>query len=117
MSHLCLEGNFREAQALQLAYMDLIDALFLEVLHPLGNVLIVLDKPGLGGLIVIGRHMQQSICAGILGVLGQAHTRALCGEDFYIWSGNDDQVVPIMSLGRLTIQLKRITRFFAAGPP
>ncbi len=28
-----------------------------------------------------------------------AHTRALCGEDFYIWSGNDDQVVPIMSLG------------------
>jgi len=28
-----------------------------------------------------------------------AHTRALCGEDFYIWSGNDDQVVPMMSLG------------------
>lgn len=27
------------------------------------------------------------------------HTRALCGEDFYIWSGNDDQVVPMMSLG------------------
>lgn len=28
-----------------------------------------------------------------------AHTRFLCGEDFYIWSGNDDQVVPMMSLG------------------
>ncbi len=28
-----------------------------------------------------------------------AHTRALCGEDFSIWSGNDDQVVPMMSLG------------------
>ena len=27
------------------------------------------------------------------------HTRVLCGEDFYIWSGNDDQVVPMMSLG------------------
>lgn len=27
------------------------------------------------------------------------HTRALCGEDFYIWSGNDDQVVPMASLG------------------
>ena len=26
------------------------------------------------------------------------HTRALCGDDFYIWSGNDDQVVPMMSL-------------------
>ena len=28
-----------------------------------------------------------------------AHTRALCGEDFTIWSGNDDQVVPMMALG------------------
>jgi len=28
-----------------------------------------------------------------------AHTRFLCGDDFYVWSGNDDQVVPMMSLG------------------
>ena len=28
-----------------------------------------------------------------------AHTKAVCGDDFYIWSGNDDQVVPMMSLG------------------
>ena len=28
-----------------------------------------------------------------------AHTRFLCGDDFYIWSGNDDQVVAMMSLG------------------
>ena len=28
-----------------------------------------------------------------------SHTRALCGPDFHIWSGNDDQVVPMMSLG------------------
>lgn len=28
-----------------------------------------------------------------------AETRRLCGDDFYIWSGNDDQVVPMMSLG------------------
>lgn len=28
-----------------------------------------------------------------------AHTRRLCGEDFTIWSGNDDQVVPLMALG------------------
>jgi len=26
-------------------------------------------------------------------------TRYLCPEDFYIWSGNDDQVVPLMALG------------------
>lgn len=28
-----------------------------------------------------------------------AYTRHLCGDDFYIWSGNDDQIVPMMSLG------------------
>lgn len=28
-----------------------------------------------------------------------AHTRSICPSDFYIWSGNDDQVVPMMSLG------------------
>ena len=28
-----------------------------------------------------------------------AHTRCVCPDDFYIWSGNDDQVVPMMSLG------------------
>ncbi len=28
-----------------------------------------------------------------------AHTRRLCGDDFFIWSGNDDQVVPMMALG------------------
>ena len=31
MSHLCLEGRFQEAAALQIEYTDLIDALFLEV--------------------------------------------------------------------------------------
>ena len=28
-----------------------------------------------------------------------AHTRHLCGDDLNIWSGNDDQVVPILALG------------------
>lgn len=27
------------------------------------------------------------------------HTKELCPEDFYIWSGNDDQIVPMMALG------------------
>ena len=31
MSHLCLEGKFEDAAALQLKYMDFIDALFVEV--------------------------------------------------------------------------------------
>ena len=28
-----------------------------------------------------------------------AHTRHLCGDELNIWSGNDDQVIPILSLG------------------
>lgn len=28
-----------------------------------------------------------------------AHTRALCGDDLDLYSGNDDQIVPLMSLG------------------
>lgn len=28
-----------------------------------------------------------------------AKIRAACGEDFFLWSGNDDQIVPQMSLG------------------
>ena len=31
ITHLCLDGKFEEASRLQLAYMDLIDALFCEV--------------------------------------------------------------------------------------
>ncbi|MEG1578354.1 MAG: 4-hydroxy-tetrahydrodipicolinate synthase [Oscillospiraceae bacterium] len=32
-----------------------------------------------------------------------AHTKALCPADFSVWSGNDDQVVPLMSLGALGV--------------
>ena len=28
-----------------------------------------------------------------------AKLRSLCPHDFYVWSGNDDQIVPVMSLG------------------
>ena len=31
MTHLCLGGQFEEASRLQIAYMDLLDALFIEV--------------------------------------------------------------------------------------
>jgi len=30
-------------------------------------------------------------------------TRVLCGDDFFIWSGNDDQVVPMMALGAVGV--------------
>jgi len=30
-------------------------------------------------------------------------TRALCGDDLYIWSGNDDNTVPMMAMGALGV--------------
>jgi len=32
-----------------------------------------------------------------------AKTRSCCGNNFHIWSGNDDQIVPVMSLGGLGV--------------
>ena len=32
-----------------------------------------------------------------------AKTRAICPEDFYIWSGNDDQIVAMMSIGAIGV--------------
>lgn len=31
------------------------------------------------------------------------NTRRLCPEDFYLWSGNDDQTVPLMSIGAVGV--------------
>lgn len=39
--------------------------------------------------------------SGDIGLVAQ--TRALCPEDFYIWSGNDENTVPLMSLGALGV--------------
>lgn len=32
-----------------------------------------------------------------------AKSRALCGDDLFFWSGNDDQIVPMMSLGAIGV--------------
>ena len=40
-------------------------------LHPVGDVLVVLDQAGLGALVVVGGHQQQGVGAGVLGVLAQ----------------------------------------------
>ena len=32
-----------------------------------------------------------------------AKTRCLCGDDFFIWSGNDDQTVPMLALGAVGV--------------
>lgn len=48
----------------------------------------------------LSRHPRINGVKEASGNLSQvAHIRALCGEDFYIWSGNDDQITATMSLG------------------
>ena len=52
-------------------------------------------------------------------------TRSICPEDFYIWSGNDDQIIPVMSLGGKGVisvaaniiprEVARLTRLWLEG--
>ncbi|MCL2031120.1 MAG: 4-hydroxy-tetrahydrodipicolinate synthase [Oscillospiraceae bacterium] len=54
-------------------------------------------------------------------------TRALCPEDFTIWSGNDQEIIPIMSLGGKGVisvaaniiprEIARMTRLWLEGKP
>jgi 4-hydroxy-tetrahydrodipicolinate synthase len=49
---------------------------------------------------VLAQHPMINGCKEASGNLDLiSHTLAACPEDFYMWSGNDDQVVPMMSLG------------------
>lgn len=72
------------------------------------NVPIVLyNVPGRTGLSFTAetyqRLAQDPIINGVKEASGNfaliSHTRSVCPDDFYIWSGNDDQVVPMMALG------------------
>ncbi len=49
---------------------------------------------------ILARHPMINGCKEASGNFpALSHTLALCPDDFYMWSGNDDQVVPMMSLG------------------
>jgi len=68
---------------------------------------IVYNVPGRTGLdIPVSVYRQLSMIPNIAGVKEAssditkiAKIRIACGEDFPIWSGNDDQIVPVMSIG------------------
>jgi 4-hydroxy-tetrahydrodipicolinate synthase len=69
--------------------------------------IILYNVPGRTGLSFTAdtyRHLAENEqfngvkeASGDLSLLSR--TRVLCGEDFTVWSGNDDQVVPMMALG------------------
>jgi len=69
--------------------------------------IIIYNVPGRTGLdIPIAVYRRLSTVSNIVGVKEAssditkiAKIRNACGKDFSIWSGNDDQIVPVMSMG------------------
>ena len=61
---------------------------------PVGDVLIVHDKTGLGGLVIIGGHQQKAVRAGLLRVVGEVKGS---GGVVAAGAGNDlDAVVHVL---------------------
>ena len=73
--------------------------------------IIVYNVPSRTGVdIPVSVYKQLSTIPNIIGVKEagtdiskQLRTHALCGHDFFVWSGNDDQIVPSMALGGLGV--------------
>lgn len=80
---------------------------YLSVCHAVSLPVIVYNVPGRTGLdIPISVYQQLAKIPNIAGVKEAssditkiAKIRNTCGADFSIWSGNDDQIVPVMALG------------------
>lgn len=68
---------------------------------------IVYNVPGRTGVdIPVSVYQRLSRIPNIIGVkeassdiTKTAKIRCACGDDFFIWSGNDDQIVPVISMG------------------
>lgn len=80
---------------------------FMSIAHAVTIPIILYNVPSRTGVdIPISVYKRLSVLPNIIGVkeassdiTKAARIRAECGDDFYIWSGNDDQIVPVMSLG------------------
>lgn len=80
---------------------------YLSVCHSVTIPVIIYNVPSRTGLdIPVSVYQRLASIQNIAGVKEAssdiskiAHIRAACGEDFPIWSGNDDQIVPVMALG------------------
>ena len=80
---------------------------YLSICHAVSAPVIVYNVPSRTGLdIPVSVYEKLSKIPNIAGVKEAssditkiARIRNACGSDFSIWSGNDDQIVPVMSLG------------------
>ena len=80
---------------------------FMSIAHAVTIPIILYNVPSRTGIdIPISVYKQLSALPNIVGVKEAstditkiARIRQICGENFSIWSGNDDQTVPVISLG------------------
>lgn len=80
---------------------------YLTVAHGVSIPIILYNVPSRTGVdIPVSVYQRLSLLPNILGVKEAssditkiARIRKDCPEDFFVWSGNDDQTVPVMSLG------------------
>ena len=80
---------------------------YLSVCHSVSLPVIVYNVPGRTGLdIPVSAYQRLSRIPNIAGVKEAstdiskiAKIRNACGFDFPVWSGNDDQIVPVMAMG------------------
>jgi 4-hydroxy-tetrahydrodipicolinate synthase len=80
---------------------------FMSIAHAVSIPIILYNVPSRTGVdIPVSVYKRLSVLPNIIGVKEAgtditkvARIRAMCGEEFHIWSGNDDQIVPVMSLG------------------
>lgn len=80
---------------------------YLTICHAVSLPVIVYNVPGRTGLdIPVSVYQQLARIPNIAGVKEAssditkiAKIRCACGADFPVWSGNDDQIVPVISLG------------------
>lgn len=80
---------------------------YMSIAHSVNIPVIIYNVPSRTGVdIPVSVYKRLSVLPNIAGVKEAgtditkiAKIRSLCKEDFFVWAGNDDQIVPVISLG------------------
>lgn len=84
---------------------------YMSIAHAVNIPIILYNVPSRTGVdIPVSVYKRLSAVPNIIGVkeassdiTKQARIHAACGNDLFVWSGNDDQIVPSMALGGLGV--------------